>query len=149
MSLMSEIRPDLEEMIANISQRNTFYGNKIPESIMRQFEIEEKETSIGVLVPYWLPVLEHGRGPRRSTKDHGLIKIIYEWMRRRNMFQSATDKGRINEARFMTWYINKYGNKQFRSKVFKDVYTTERKKTIEKINKKFSFFIDRITTQIL
>ena len=146
---MSEIRPDLEEMIANISQRNTFYGNKIPESIMRQFEIEEKETSIGVLVPYWLPVVEHGRGPRRSTKDHGLIKIIYEWMRRRNMFQSMTDKGRMNEARFMTWYINKYGNKQFRSKVFKDVYTTERKKTIEKINKKFSFFIDRITTQIL
>jgi len=114
MSLMSEIRPDLEEMIANISQRNTFYGNKIPESIMRQFEIEEKETSIGVLVPYWLPVVEHGRGPRRSTKNHGLIKIIYEWMRRRNMF-SVDDRQRTDErSRFMTWYINKYGNKQFR-----------------------------------
>jgi len=149
MSFIESIRPELEELIRNISQKNMFYGNKIPDSIMRQFEIEAKETSIGILVPYWLSVLEHGRGKRKSSKESGLANKIYEWMRSRNMFRSTTEKGKRNEARFITWYINKYGNKQFRTKVYVDVYTTERKKAIEKIDKKFALEISKITTEVI
>ena len=144
-----ELKPELEELIRNISQKNMYSGNKIPESIMRQFEIETTDTSAGILVPYWLSVLEHGRGKRRSNKDSGLVNKIYAWMQKRNMFRSVTAKGKMNEARFLTWYINKYGNKQFRSKVFVDIYTAERKKTIEKIDKKFSLAIGKITMQVI
>jgi len=144
-----ELKPELEELIRNISQKNMYSGNKIPESIMRQFEIETTDTSAGILVPYWLSVLEHGRGKRRSNKDSGLVNKIYAWMQKRNMFRSVTDKGKMNEAKFLTWYINKYGNKQFRSKVFVDIYTAERKKTIEKINQKFSLAIGKITMEVI
>lgn len=144
-----ELKPELEELIRNISQKNMYSGNKIPESIMRQFEIETTDTSAGILVPYWLSVLEHGRGKRRSNKDSGLVNKIYAWMQKRNMFRSVTDKGKMNEAKFLTWYINKYGNKQFRSKVFVDIYTAERKKTIEKIDAKFSLAIGKITMQVI
>ena len=144
-----ELKPELEELIRNISQKNMYSGNKIPESIMRQFEVETTDTSAGILVPYWLSVLEHGRGKRRSNKDSGLVNKIYAWMQKRNMFRSVTAKGKINEAKFLTWYINKYGNKQFRSKVFVDIYTAERKKTIEKINKKFSLAIGKITMEVI
>jgi len=116
---------------------------------MRQFEIEEQEHSAGILVPFWLPVVERGRGPRRNAKDHGLVKKIYAWMQKRNMFRTVTEKGKWNEARFITWYINKYGNKQFRNKVYLDVYRTERQKTIEKIYTKYGIFIGKITTEIL
>jgi len=144
-----ELKPELEELIRNISQKNMYSGNKIPESIMRQFEVETTDTSAGILVPYWLSVLEHGRGKRRSNKDSGLVNKIYAWMQKRNMFRSVTVKGKMNEAKFLTWYINKYGNKQFRSKVFVDIYTAERKKTIEKINKKFSLAIGKITMEVI
>lgn len=144
-----EIRPDLEDMLNAISQRSTYYGNKIPESVMRQFEIEVTNQNAGVLVPFWIPVLQKGRGVRKSNKDHGLVHIIFRWMRKRNMFRSTTPKGQFNEARFMTWYINKYGTKHFRSGVFVDIYETERAKTIAKIDAKASYFIDRITMQIL
>lgn len=144
-----DLKPELEELIKNISQKNLYYGNRIPDSIIKQFEIVESERSAGILVPFWLPVVERGRGPRRNSKDHGLVYKIYDWMRRRNMFRSATDEGRMREARFVTWYINKYGNKQFRSKVFVDVYTTERQKTMEKIYKKYGIFISEITKQVI
>lgn len=144
-----DLKPELEELIKNISQKNLYYGNRIPDSIIKQFEIVESEQSAGILVPFWLPVVERGRGPRRNSKDHGLVYKIYDWMRRRNMFRSATDEGRMREARFVTWYINKYGNKQFRSKVFVDVYTTERQKTMEKIYKKYGIFISEITKQVI
>lgn len=144
-----DLNPELEELIKNISQKNLYYGNRIPDSIIKQFEIVESERSAGILVPFWLPVVERGRGPRRNSKNHGLVYKIYDWMRRRNMFRSATDEGRMREARFVTWYINKYGNKQFRSKVFVDVYTTERQKTMEKIYKKYGIFISEITKQVI
>lgn len=147
--IYEEIRPELEEMIRAISQRSMYYGNRIPDSIIRQFEVEVTNQNAGVLVPFWLPVLQRGRGVRKSNKSSGLVYIIYRWMQRRNMFRSKTERGKFNEARFMTWYINKYGNKHFRSKVFVDIYETERQKTIEKIDSKINFFIDRVTMQVI
>ena len=147
--MIPNLKPELAELIKNISQKNTYSGNKISNSIMRLFTIEETDFNAGIIVPYWLGVLQRGRGPRKSTKDYGLINIIYRWMQRRGMFRSGTDKGKMNEARFMTWYINRYGNKQFRNQIFIDVYETERKKTIEKIDKKFNEQIGKITMDVI
>lgn len=149
MSLALDITPELKELIQKISQKNTYYGNKVPDSIMSKFEIENKENSAGILVPFWLPVLEKGRGPRKSNKDTQLWKRIYAWMERRNMFRSGTPQGKINEAKGLTWYLNKYGNKQFRRKVFVDIYTSETETFIEKIDKKYSLAIGKITSDIL
>jgi len=139
----------MAELIRNISQKNMYSGNKIPDSIMQMFSIVEDDLHCGIEVPYWLGVLERGRGPRKSNVDTGLWKRIYQWMQKHNMFKSGTDKGRISEAKYVTYYINKYGNKQFRNKVFVDVYTEERKKTIEKINEKFSKEIHKITMEVI
>jgi len=144
-----DLKPELQELIDNIAKKNMYSGNKISDSIMKMFEIEVRDDGAGILVPYWLGVLQRGRGPRKSTKDSGLWRIIYKWMQRRNMFRSGTAKGKINEAKYVTWYINKYGNKQFRNKIFVDIYETERKKTIEKIDKKFSLIIGKITMEVI
>jgi hypothetical protein len=144
-----DLKPELENMIKLISQRNSYSGNKISESIMKMFSVEITELHDGILVPYWLGVLERGRGPLKSNVDTGLYKKIYRWMEKRNMFKSTTAKGKLNEAKYMTWYINKFGNRQFRNKTFVDVYTSVRKQTIEAINKKFSNQISKITMQVL
>jgi hypothetical protein len=151
---MIDLKPELQAMIDNIAKRNMYSGNRIPDSVIRLFQIEQKEIaagwlSAGILVPYWIPVLEHGRGPRRTDKDYGLVKIIYRWMERRNMFRSTDPVKKIREARFLTLYINRYGTKHFRSGVFVDIYTTVRQQTIEAINRKFAFEIGRITYEIL
>ena len=144
-----DLKPELQELIDNIAKRNMYSGNKISESIMKLFEIEVRDDGAGILVPYWLSVLERGRGPRKSTKSHDLWKIIYRWMEQRNMFKSGTAKGKINEAKSVTWYINKYGNKQFRSNTYIDIYKSEREKTIKKIDEKFSHAIDKITMEVI
>jgi hypothetical protein len=139
----------MAELIRNISQKNTYSGNKVSDSIMRMFTIEETDFNCGITVPYWLGVLERGRGPRKSNVDHGLWKRIYRWMEKHNMFKSDTAKGKENEAKYVTFYINKYGNKQFRNHVFVDIFTEERKRTIEKINEKFEKEIHKITVDAL
>ena len=144
-----DLKPELEEMVKLIGQRNSYAGNKISDSIMKMFTVEITDFHDGILVPYWLGVLERGRGPRKSNKSSNLFKIIYRWMEKRNMFKSTTAKGKLAEAKGLTWYINKYGNQQFRSKVYVDVYNTVRKETIAKIDKKFSFAINKITMKVI
>lgn len=146
---MIDLKPDFEELIKNISQRNTYSGTPVSQSIIDMFEIEIRKDGGGVLVPYWLSVLQEGRGPRKSTKDSGLWRRIYKWMEKRNMFKSGTPQGKINEAKSMTWYINKYGNEQYRKRVFVDIYKTEREKTIQEIDRKFSLLIGKITKQVV
>jgi len=147
--MIPDLKPELKNLIEEISKKNMYSGNKIPDSIMKLFEIIETDGMIGILVPYWIGALQRGRGARKSNKSSGLEDKIYRWMRKRNMFKSKTAKGKKNEARYLTWYINKYGNQQFRSKVFVDIYETERKKTIEDINKKFSLSISKITMEVI
>lgn len=144
-----DIVPELQDLIKRISAKSTFYGNRIPDSIMKMFEIEKTDRSAGILVPAWIPVLERGRGPRKSNKDSGLVKRIYAWMERRGMFEADTTEGKMREAKAMTWYINKYGNKHFRSGVFIDIYQTERATTIVRINKRHELAIGRITKGVL
>jgi hypothetical protein len=144
-----DLKPELTEMVRLISQKNSYYGNKIASSIMAMFEVEITELHDGILVPHWLGVLERGRGPRKSNTDHGLYLKIYKWMQKRNMFKSTKPESRIREAKSLTWYLNKHGNKHFRSKVFIDVYESVRKQTIESINKKFGDKISKITMDIL
>lgn len=147
--MIPNLKPELADMIRGISTKSMYYGNKIPDSIMRMFEIIETDFNCGVLAPFWLGVLQKGRGKRKSTQSSGLWMKIYAWMEKRNMFRTVTPKGKINEAKFMTWYINKYGNAHFRSGRFVDIYESERKKTIEKIEQKHLVEINKITYEIL
>ena len=147
--MIPNIKPELDDLIKRISTKNMYSGNKIPDSIIAMFEVIETDLEVGILVPFWLSVLQKGRGPRKSNVDSGLAKKIYRWMEKRNMFKSRTPEGKISEAKSMTWYLNKFGNKQFRSKTFIDIYEEERKKTIEEVNKKFSFEVSRITMEVL
>jgi hypothetical protein len=147
--MIPDLKPELKEMITQISQKNTYSGNKISDSIIKMLEIEEDDSHIGIVAPFWLGVLQRGRGPRKSTTSHELYKKIYRWMEKQNMFKSSTNEGRLREAKSLTWYINKYGNKQFRNKIFIDIYESVRKQTIEEINGKFDFIINEITMDIL
>lgn len=142
-------------MIDNIAKKNMFYGNKIPDYIMGQFEIVEGRFHCGVLVPFWLSVLQYGRGVRKGRKSSGLWMKIYAWMEKRGMFKRAaggrfpSKKSKINQAKSVTWYINKYGNKQFRDKKFIDIYESERKIFIAEVDKKFSSEISKITMAVI
>ena len=146
-----DLNNEMKELIANISKRNLYRGNRIPDEIMRQFVVEEDDSHIAILVPYWLEVLQKGRGPwRGSNVGTPLLRVrIYDWMKKHNLFKSTTESGKKGEAFVIARYINKYGNEQFRKKVYVDVYDTERDKTIKKIDEKFGILIGQMTKDVI
>ena len=146
-----DLKPELEEMVKLIGERNSYSGNRISDSIMKMFSIEITELHDGILVPYWLEVLERGRGPWRGKNiGNPLLRVrIYNWIIKHNLFNDKNDKEKRGLAFVIARKINKLGNEQFRKGVFVDVYTSVRKQTIEKINKKFSDKISKITMEVL
>ena len=146
-----DLKPELQELIDNIAKRNMYSGNKISESIMRLFEIEIRDDGAGILVPYWLGVLERGRGPWRGQNiGNPLLRvIIYNWIKKHNLFGDKKESERKGIAFVIARKINKEGNKQFRSNTYIDIYKSEREKTIKKIDEKFSHAIDKITMEVI
>ncbi len=146
---MLDLKTPLDKMVKTIGQKNTYHGNRISDSIMRMIEVEMRISGAGVLAPYWLGVMERGRGPRKSAKDHNLAAKIFAWMRKRNMFRSRTPEGQLAEAKSMTWYINKYGNQHFRSKQFVDIYKSAREQCVMDVTEEYGREISKITQDIL
>lgn len=147
--MIPDVKPELENLLKRIANKSMYYGNKVPPSVMRLLEVHETELTCGILAPFWLGVLQRGRGPRRSKKDHGLRFKIYAWMAKRGMFKSDTPAGKMREAKYLTWYINKYGNKQFRNRVFVDIWKTERDRTVKQIYAKYDKMIGQITMDVI
>ena len=146
-----DIKPELRKLTQAIAARPLYRGSKIPAEILAMFEIRETDSSCGLLVPVWFSVFQNGRGPWRGTNiGKPLLRVkIYNWMKKKGLFKSSTEAGKRGEAFVIARYINKYGNEQFRNHVFIDVYETERKKTLEEIDKKMSAFIGKITMDVI
>ena len=121
---------------------------KMPDSVAKLIEVEVRTNGGGVLAPFWLPVLERGRAPRKKNIDHKLYYKIYAWMAKRNMFKSRTVQGKRAEAKALTWFINKYGTKLFRDKGFKEVYSKETVKVVEKLTEAIGNRAFAITKEI-
>ena len=122
---------------------------KLPNSLAAMIHTNSQPNKATVTVPYWFSITEHGRGIRKSINNYNLEQKIYKWMQDRNMFKSQTAKGRINEARGLTWYINKYGTKQFRNKEFRDVYTSETQKLALEVNRLALTQVKKISSDLV
>jgi hypothetical protein len=144
-----DLRPELQKLIDAIGSKNTYGGRPVSPSIMRQIAIELRPDGAGILAPYWLSVLQHGRGPRKSNKQGDFWKALYRYMEKHSMFRSSTARGKVNEAKGLAWYINKYGNQQFRNKAYIDIYEKARQQCIADVNKKYGELSITITKQIL
>lgn len=119
---MDSIQAEVEQFVNRIKAK---LPNSLADLVIATYDNSQASRKATVMVPYWFPIVEHGRGPRKSGVSSDLWVKIYRWMEARNMFKSTTSKGKINEAQSLTWYINKYGTKQFRERIYKDIYTSE------------------------
>lgn len=82
----------------------------------QQFIELDVRTDTGTLkAPRYITTMEEGRGPRTSSTHAGLQGLIYAWMARKGLFKSGEVNARQEEAKRMTWYINKYGTRLYQS----------------------------------
>lgn len=123
--------------------------SKLSKSLADMVSTEFTEGRATVSVPYWFAVTERGRGPRRNSEDYQLYLKIFSWMERRNLFRSKSKRGRINEAKALTWFINKHGTKQFRDGRFVDIYTSATQVVAQRVRTTLMEQVKKITSDFV
>lgn len=127
----------------------TFYNKPLSSTLRPLVEVVVTERGAKVEVPFWFPVQQYGRGIRKSNVYQGFDIAIYNWMKKRNMFKSKTTEGQIREAKSVAWYINKYGNKHYRSGRYIDIYDTIVKETTEKVVEMYGNYALKISSEMV
>lgn len=143
---MDSIQAEVEQFVNRIKAK---LPNSLADLVIATYDNSLASRKATVMVPYWFPIVEHGRGPRKSGVGSDLWVKIYRWMEARNMFKSTTNKGKINEALSLTWYINKYGTKQFREHIYKDIYTSETRALQVAVRAKALAIVKKITSDLV
>ena len=149
------VRDELEKLVAVIFREGkTIHGRKIAGLSLTIVEGDERSGKI--LVPYWLPVFQYGRGKAKSGSSardsRGLTKFgaaIYDWMAKYGLFRSTTEKGKINDAKSLAWYINKYGNLHHRRGTYIDIYDKLTQETIDKLTKEVGDYMLNFTSELI
>ena len=153
------VKQILDDLVNDMfAQGKTYYGGPI--TSLRPLVIVEGDKDKGrVLVPFWWSVMQKGRGPRRSNSTEWtniggrdvskFQRAIYEWMGKHGRFTAKTDKGKINEAKSVAWYINKHGNRHYRDGKYIDIYDTLVTKTVDEAVRQVGNEAYRITSQLV
>jgi hypothetical protein len=157
---MLNVKDLLDKLVDDIfAKGKSFYNAPLSLSLKPLVHVEGDKNSGKVIVPRWFPVTQKGRGPRKTTKttwtnfkgyEMSTFQLaIYLWLEKKNGFESTTDAGKINEAKGLAWYINKYGNKHYRSGVYIDIYDTLVKELTIEVRKQFMVEAVRITSELV
>jgi hypothetical protein len=153
-----DIKKRCQQLVDDMFNKGkTFSGKPLSKSIKALIAVEGDKNNGRVIVPYWFSVVQNGRGPRKATQTQwttfqgvqmsAFQLAIYNWMEKYSRFESATPKGKINEAKGVAWYINKYGDKHFRAGAYIDIYDTLIKQLVKDIEKEISSVALTITSQ--
>jgi hypothetical protein len=157
---MLNVKESLEKLVNDIfSKGKSFYGKPLSNSLKSLVIVEGDKDKGRVLVPYWFDVVQRGRGKRKTNKgDFFSFKgrelstfqiAIYNWMEKNGRFESRTENGKINEAKGLAWYINKFGTKHYRSGQYIDIYDTLVKELAEDMRKQYMEEAMKITSDLV
>lgn len=80
----------------------------------------------------FIATLETGRGPRKSGQKGDFEDNMIEYMQARGIGSDLSDKKRKQLARFLTWKINKEGDKTFKAGG-RQVYSNDLDKFVDQL----------------
>ena len=149
----------LNDLVNDMFAKGKSYHGKPLTSLRPLVEVQGNSGSGRVLVPFWWSTLQHGRGKRETTKTEWrnfkgykmstMQRAIYRWMQKNGRFTAQSDAGRINEAKSVTWYINKHGNKHFQERRYIDIYDTLVNETVNDMTAKVGQQAVKIASELV
>lgn len=131
-SIWDDIKGALDDCILDIKQRHVSAGQRASGRGMASLESRVESAPDGYVGQVWgLPYVgawETGRGPARQAgtpqEKIAFVASLAEWCRLRGFpAESLSDEQYIRTARWLRWYINKFGTKLYRAGGRRDIIT--------------------------
>lgn len=107
---------------------------KTQRSISYKVTSDEDSDTLTIFAREAFSTIETGRGPRKSNTPGGFQDSMLEYMQARGIGADLSDKKRKQLARFLTWKINKEGDRTYK-RGGRQVYSNDLEKYIEALRK--------------
>lgn len=142
MNLENEIRTILDNCVNEIKRRSTAAGQVATGKTLRALEVRLRAEGTAVIGEIWgrpyTGALEAGSRPARKRGTAGeraqMIRAMKEWCAVRGLTAGMTDKQAENFARWLSWYIKKYGTRLYRHGGRRDIITPALDATRDTLN---------------
>ena len=130
-TIAGEIEKALTDCVNDIRRRSTQAGQVATGRTLRALEVRVRNEGAAIVGEIWgrpfTGALETGSRPARrrgtAAERKAMVADMKEWCRIRGLTDGMTDKQAENFARWLSWYIKRYGSALFRKGGRRDIIT--------------------------
>lgn len=131
MTIAGEIEKALTDCVNDIRRRSTQAGQVATGRTLRALEVRVRNEGAAIIGEIWgrpfTGALETGSRPARrkgtAAARKAMVADMKEWCRIRGLTDGMTDKQAENFARWLSWYIKRYGSALYRKGGRRDIIT--------------------------
>lgn len=152
MNLEDEIRTILDDCVNEIKRRSTAAGQVATGKTLRALEVRLRTEGTAIVGEIWgrpyTGALETGSRPARKrgtdSERAQMIRAMKEWCAVRGLTAGMTDKQAENFARWLAWYIKKYGTRLYRHGGRRDIITPALEATRDTLNTRLGEYAEQL-----
>ena len=152
MTIEDEIRKALDDCVTDIRRRSTQAGQVATGKTLRSLEVRVRNEGKAIIGEIWgrpfFGALETGSRPARrkgtAASRASMVQSMKEWCRIRGLTNGMSDKQAENFARWLSWYIKKYGSKLYRQGGRRDIITPALEATKEQLAQRLGAYYEQI-----
>ena len=131
MTIAGEIEKALTDCVNDIRRRSTQAGQVATGRTLRALEVRVRNEGAAIVGEIWgrpfTGALETGSRPARrkgtAAERKAMVANMKEWCRIRGLTDGMTDRQAENFARWLSWYIKRYGSALYRKGGRRDIIT--------------------------
>ena len=131
MTIAGEIEKALTDCVNDIRRRSTQAGQVATGRTLRALEVRVRNEGAAIIGEIWgrpfTGALETGSRPARrkgtAAERKAMVADMKEWCRIRGLTDGMTDRQAENFARWLSWYIKRYGSALYRKGGRRDIIT--------------------------
>lgn len=155
MTIADEIEKALTDCVNDIKRRSTQARQVATGRTLRALEVRVHREGVNVIGEIWgrpfTGVLETGSRPARrkgtAQSRELMIQNLKEWCAIRGLSNGMTDKQATNLARYLAWYIKRYGTKLYRQGGRRDIITPAVEATKKTVEQQLSLYYEQLITE--
>ena len=131
MTIAGEIEKALTDCVNDIRRRSTQAGQVATGRTLRALEVRVRNEGAAIVGEIWgrpfTGALETGSRPARrkgtAAERKAMVADMKEWCRIRGLTDGMTDRQAEKFARWLSWYIKRYGSALYRKGGRRDIIT--------------------------
>lgn len=155
MDIEGEIRKALNDCVGDIKRRHIQGGQRATGRTMNALEVRMRREADAIVGEIWgMPYTgawETGSRPARrkgtAASRESMVQNLKEWCKIRGL--AVNDEQAQRLAKYLAWYIKRYGSKLYRNGGRRDIITPAIEATKQTVEQQLGIYYEQLVTETI